>query len=354
MKILIGTYRFPSTDYETCHHLINTFRKLGHEVCTAGPVMNRVDITTSDENTLDIDLPDKPYPETYTYKEILDKAPWTPDFILQIEPHFYFTGEKPKDIKSYYWILDPHRGGIGYRNLALQGNFNAIFLTHQFFMESYTSVGMKCYFLPFCFEPERIKYYPEITPECDIAFVGESGIHYDDLVFDKIDNEGFLYCDKISNEIRFLLEYGEYWERAKLLEYLMKKFNVRIYKKYFGDNYCKITQKGLIGFHRSDNNIPPRVFETMACKRALVTDDVLGIANLLTHGENAMIYRQYGYHPRHMNFLLDCESAENVVKDLLGNRQKRNMIAENGYELVHKNHTFIDRAQSIIEIVEEM
>ena len=117
MKILIGTY-ISGIDYETSHHMISAFKDLGHDVCVAGPTV-KYDISQPNPKLADIDLLDKPYPETYTYKEVLDKAPWTPDFILQIEPHFYFVGEKPKDIKSFYWVLDPHRAGIGHRDLIL-------------------------------------------------------------------------------------------------------------------------------------------------------------------------------------------------------------------------------------------
>jgi spore maturation protein CgeB len=220
--------------------------------------------------------------------------------------------------------------------------------------DSYTLVGIKCSFLPFCFEPERIKYDPKIEVECDIAFVGETGIHIDDLIFDKIDSDGFIYCNRTHETIRFLLEYGEYWERAMLLAKMTKQFNVRIYKKSFGNDYCKIIQKGIIAFHRSDNNIPPRLFENMACHRATVTDDVIGIEELVTDKINVMLYKQYGFHPMLKNFDLDYESLEYVVKHLLNHPMHRDMIARNGYELVHMKHTFLNRAQQIIEMVEEL
>ena len=144
MKILIAT---AASEQEQCaaQCAIRAFKSLGHEVCVAGAVYGRNDVSIPSAEAGDIDLPDKPYPETYTYKEVLDKCPWTPDFILQIEPHFYFTGEKPKDMKSYYWVLDPHRGGIGHRDMALEGSFNAIFITQPFFVTSYALKDMQVF-----------------------------------------------------------------------------------------------------------------------------------------------------------------------------------------------------------------
>lgn len=350
MKIIVCTY-FSGQEYETSQLLIRTLKRLSHDVCVAGPEERRFDISLPKRFNADIDLADKKFPELYTYNEVLEKAPFIPDCILQVEPHFYLTGNKPKNIKSYYWVLDPHRGGKTYRDLALQGNFNAVLITHKFFMESYTSKKIKCYFFPFCFDSEREKFDSTIKPECDISFPGESGFLKKDLIFDKVDNEGYEYCNQLSNSIRFDSEYGDYRERAMLLKNLMKDFNVRIYKKYFGSLYSRLIQKGLLGFQRSINNIPPRLFETMACKRALLADDVQGIEELLTHMQDAIIYKQYGYNPILSNFDLDYESLENWVILLLKNKLLRELIAENGYRLVHGKHTFVHRIETLERII---
>ena len=351
MKILIAV-GISGEEYEVGGFLVEQLKALGHEVCTAGPVYGRTDISHSHPLKADIDLPDKPHPETYTYKEVLDKAPWTPDFVLQIEAHFYFVGDKPKGVKSYYWVHDPHRGGVGHRDMAMRGTFDAVFITHMFFAKPYLIKGIKCFLLPFAFSPERIKHDPSMQPECDISFPGQTGIHPDDIVYGKIDGDGFEYCSMLPDNIRFLSQYGEYWERAMLLRHLMKHFDVRLYKRYPAPAYARILQKGKIGFHRSTNNIPPRLFQNMACRRATAADYVLGIEEMLTDGEHVSLYDQFQYNPSLSNFLLDCEQAELCVYKLLNKHDMRKEIAEKGYEHVHKHHTYRNRADRIIERAE--
>ena len=351
MKILIGT---GASEPERCTAkcLIQAFKDNGHEVCVAGPVYGRNDFGIPAADAVDIDVPDKPYPERYTYKEILDKCPWTPDFILQIEPHFYFTGDKPKDIPSFYWVLDPHRGGIGHRDMALEGSFNAIFLSQPFFVPSYAMHKLKVFWLAQAFDEKRIQYDPDIKPECDIAFVGETGIHEDLLVFDKYDSDGFFFTDKLPDQIILSSEQREYAERAQLLGYLTEDFDIRIYQKNIG-GYSKIIQKGEVGFNRSlfmDINL--RLFEIIACKRLLVTDIVPHLDMLLNPGEHFVPYGQFGFDPFNSNFRLDYEQLKEAV-DFSLNNVGRDVIAQQGYNEVMMNHTYKRRAEQMVTIIEK-
>lgn len=351
MKAIVCTY-FSGQEYETSHLFVKALKRSGHTVCTAGPEADRFDTKLPRSFNLDIDLPDKKFPELYTYTEVLDKAPWIPDCIIQVEPHFYLTGDKPKDIKSYYWVLDPHRGGKTYRDLALQGSFNAVLITHRFFIESYASKGIKCYFLPFSLDSEEEKYDPDISIECDIAFAGETGISYEDIVFDKIDNDNIEYCDHLPDKIRFSSQYGDYAERAMLLKNLIRDFNVRIYRKCYEKQFSRSIQKGFLSFQRSANNIPGRIFEAMACRRALLADDVSGIEEILTHMQNAIIYKQYRYNPVLSNFDLDYESLKTWVIFFLQNKLLRELIVENAHQLVYEKHTFACRVKTLERIVD--
>ena len=350
MKILIGT---GASEPDQCASkcMIRAFKRLGHEVHVAGPVYGRNDISMPAKEAVDIDVPDKPYPETYTYKEILDKCPWTPDFILQIEPHFYFIGDKPKDIKSFYWVLDPHRGGTGHRDMAIQGNFTNIFISQPFFAPSYSIKNMDPLWLPQAFDDERIKYDPDVQPECDIAFIGETGLHEEMLICDKYDSDGFYYVDKLPDQILLRSKEREYAERAQLLGYLMEDYNVRIYEYNIG-GYSKIIQKGEIGFNRSlFQDISLKPFELAACKRLLVTDHVPHIDNLLKHGEHCLLYGQFGFDPFNANFKLDYEQLK-VSVDFALNNSKRDQIAQNGHDYVRTYHTYKVRAEQVIEMVE--
>lgn len=354
MRIIIGMGA-SEPYYTTGKSLIRAFKALGHDICTAGPVYGRTALNVMHSDTMDIDLPDKPYPETYTYKEILDRAPWTPDFILQIEPHFYLIGQKPKGINSYYWVLDPHRGGIGHRNMARSGNFNAIFISQKAFVAPYITKGMQCYWLPQAVDIERIRPDKTIQEKCDLAFIGETGIHKDHLIYDKLDADGYEYLTGFDTEdIRMWSPYGEYAERGILLVNLCKDFDVRIYKKQWGVAYTRIIQKGRIGFHRSlFNDIAMRVFEIMACKRALLTDRVENIDELMEHLKHVVFYKQFGYDPRLPNFMLDYEMVKQYMIEILSKNNVRDAIAGEGYRHVKTYHTYKRRAEFITAIFEK-
>jgi len=349
MKILIGT---GASEPERCTSkcMIKALKKNGHEVCVAGPVYGRNDTGQCSPDAVDIDLPDKPYPERYTYKEILDKCLWKPDAILQIEPHFYFTGEKPKEIKSFYWVLDPHRGGYAHRDMAVEGCFDTVFITQPFFSPAYNNYGLKTLFLPQALDQDRIHHDINIEPECDIAFIGETGIHESLLIFDKYDNSGFAYCDTLPDQIILRSEYREYAERAQLIGFLKDKFDVRIYAPQTGSDYCRVIQKGEIGFHRSlFKDIALRIFEIMACRRMLVADNVPYLETVLKNkDEISLLYNQYGFDPFLPNFKLDYEEAEQAVEKAL-NDVSRFKIQENGYQFVLNNHTYEKRAEQLIQ-----
>jgi len=349
MNILICSGR-SEPFYTSSIALIDAFNDLGHTVYTAGPVYGVKDNSFIDRN--EIYVPDKPYPETYTYAEILDLMPCTPDFILVIEPHFYFIGEKPKGIKSYYFVLDPHRGGLGHRDMALKGNYDAIFISQKYFANAYERKGLKTHFVMQAYNDDLIYPIDDIKPVCDIAFVGETGISKKDLfTYAKKDEEGFIYTTKLVDNIHLSSQNNEYAERAYLLKALIKEFNVRIYfDKLYGEDYIRILQKGQIGFNRSlFNDIAARNFEVIGCKRYLVTDVV---PNLTIPQLSINYYKQYGYSPFNANFTLDAEEAISSVKDALTmHPSAQRLIIERNYHIIKKYHTFKARAKQIIEII---
>jgi hypothetical protein len=350
MKIMIGIGA-SEPEYTTGKCLIRAFKRAGHEVCTIGAVYGRSDTSIWDQDRADIDLPDKPYPETYTYDEVIAMAPWRPNLILQIEPHFYLVGKKPAGIRSAYWVLDPHRGGLGHRDMAWHGHFDAVFITQKWFAESYVLRGMSLFWLPQAVDSERIKHDPSIKPECDIAFVGETGVDMTGITYDRVDLDGFRYMTKFSQPIKFRSEH-EYHERAVMIDKLSNDFNVRIYEKQTGENYAKIIQKGMMGFHRSLNNdIAIRLFEVMACKRPLVCDHVPHLEELMQPTNHAFFYKQFGYSADLPNFQLEYEMARLMVSRLIEDTNVRDAIAGMGWRFVLEHHTYDVRVKTILGVI---
>ena len=97
----------------------------------------------------DIKVHDKrQHPESYSYDEILSRLNFTPDLIIQTDSHFYFTGTKPRGIKSAYYILDAHRGADVFRRMAIEGSFDYVFIVQKYFMPLFEHAGLNCHWLP--------------------------------------------------------------------------------------------------------------------------------------------------------------------------------------------------------------
>jgi glycosyltransferase involved in cell wall biosynthesis len=337
--------------YTSSKSFIRALKRAGYDVRTCGAYY-KYDRERTEQ--VDFELEDKCFPELYTYEEVLKSTKdFKADIILQIEPHFYLCGEKPKDIKSYYWILDPHRGGYAYRNLAKQGDFNALFMSQTYFSDSYLEFAKKIYFFPQAVDIDRIKYDENIKAECDIAFIGETGIADRCMRYDKRDADNYEYTNLINDN--YILDseiYKDYAERAKLLMLLSRGFDVRIYKKNFNTDYSKIIQKGKIAFHRSlFKDITLRNFESLALKRALVCDYVPNLEKLMINYKHCLMYKAFGFNTELENFKLDYEQAKEAVDILLKDDKMRNDIAENAYQHVMKYHTFDNRVKEMMSVI---
>lgn len=367
MRILICCAENKNNKRYTSHDsFIQAFKDIGHEVITCGPVIGNHDGELEGE-ARDIRVYDKrEHPETWTYKEILDKCDKKPDLILQTDPHFYLKGEKPKDIITAYYIVDVHRGASVFRQMALAGKFDYVFLAHKYFMPLFTKVGLNCFWLPRAFDDTYVKEYPEIGIECDISFIGENGLG------DKI-NKFPIYDAQIGNwyhegpyppaspqdKYRNWENHNtEYNERAEILYRLSQDFNLRVYQggedriNSRGINYAKAICRGKIGINHSlwfDSAL--RNFEILACRRFLISDMLPYQEELLVHGKHYTAYNHY-FLPHLDNFKLEYELIRDHIKLLLKHEDIRKEIAKEGCEFVNKYHTFKERAKTLVSTVE--
>lgn len=342
--------------------LMNAFKTLGHNTFTCGPKLGNFSGELLSE--CDIQVYDKPHPERYSYDEIVNKINEKKlkiDLIVQLDSHFYFYGNPPEEIITAYYLVDIHRGGLVFRNLAIEGNFNLLFLAHKYFERHFLRKNLNPIWLPRAFDDTYVKEYPEIKQECDISFCGETGISKSILNFPYFDEEiGKHYHEgpfKDAPKEWCYKGWGnrsmEYAERAELLIRLSKDYNVRIYEYSFGEQYAKTICRGKIGFNRSlyrDSAL--RNFEIMACNRLLITDDLPYQEELFQDKVHCRTYRNY-YQPQFPNFDLDYEEVRSLVDYYLEHERERKELAIVGREHVFKNHTFRNRAEKILEHVNQ-
>ena len=372
MNILF-CYMYQSNNKMSCADgMVRSFKALGHNVSTCGPADKNFDGKLLSKH--DIPLYDKAnHPETYTYEEIInkhiEKYIYKPDLIIQTDPHFYLIGDKPKDIISAYWIMDVHRGPNVFRDMAIAGKFDYVFIAQKYYMPIFKSVGLNCIYLPWAYDDTKIYEHPEINIECDISFIGNTSLkekewfsddtQYSRLYYDK--ELGLKYIkiiNNIPNEKKFGIGWEnrsmEYAERTEHLCRLSRDFNVRIYERCYDlVKYSKALSRGRLGFHHSlRRDITLKVFEIPAINRMLITDEIPNLNSIMTDGVNLKTFKNY-YQPQFAGFDLDYEILKKIVDYYLKNKEERNEIAKNGMLQVKNNHTFKNRAQKILSSIKD-
>ena len=359
MKILICCAESKKYILETS--FIQAFKDIGHEVTTCGCKVGNYEGELTGNK--DIKVHDKrQHPESYSYDEILSRLNFTPDLIIQTDSHFYFTGTKPRGIKSAYYILDAHRGADVFRRMALEGSFDYVFITQKYFMPLFEHVGLNCHWLPIAYDDTFIMDYPEIEQRCDIVFVGETGLSDELNVFDSHDCELDVSFHRgayplVPPERRYRSWENhsmEYAERAEILIRLSRDFDLHVYKPWGnceGSNYAKAMNRGKIVVNHSlwfDSAC--RNLEVLGCNRFLMADILPFQHEIIKNGVHYVGYRKY-FLPFLSNFDLEYEQIKKDIDYYLKHESKRKRIARSGHEHVKKYHTWRHRAKKIIDIV---
>ena len=363
----------PNNKMSAADGMVRGFKKLkhsNHNVSTCGPTHGNFEGELS--NGHDIPVYDKRnHPETYTYKEIIGKYVakygYKPDLIIQTDPHFYMIGDKPKDVISIYWIMDVHRGPTVFRDMAIAGNFNYVFIAQKYYMPVFKRVGLNCKYLTWAYDSTRIHKHLEINIECDIAFMGNTSLResewfdvdttYSKLHYDaKLDLKYIKIIADIPNNKKFGIGWEnrgmEYAERTEHLCRLSKDFDVRIYQRcYDMVKYSKVLSRGRIGFHHSlRRDITLKVFEIPAVNRMLITDEIPHLDTIMLDKVHLRTFKNY-YQPQFDGFKLDYEEVKNLVSYYIRNNVERIAISVEGCEHVRKNHTFKNRVQEILNVI---
>ena len=361
LKILICT-GLGEPKFSSNKGLIYAFQQLGIETWVIGP--QYWDRGEEEANVL---LCDKPFPETWDYREILALCPWTPDFVFQIAPHFWLTGEKPKGIRSGYYSTDAHCEGLMYKRAAIHGQFDYLFLSPPSYLHFFRDLAPNVHTILPAFDERRFSKDINLEPECDIAFVGQNGLRLDfraphieqfikqDEVGRYIDNVHKILPDTLNKYSGNAPSY-DYAERGELLYRLSKDFNVRLYEPLWDTRLQLAIQKGRIGFNCSLlDDLPIRVWENFASARIPVTDCNWGIeADMESVAGHEWIYAEIYpapcYRPFYQNFSLAYEQVKIIVSDTL---EKPNLLEwqQRAQDWAFEHSTWSNRARQILELI---
>jgi hypothetical protein len=211
-----------------------------------------------------------------------------------------------------YWCSDAHLG-YDYR-LSMAKKFDFVFCCQKRAMQEFERDGVdpkKLFFLPHAVEPTV--YFPhEIIEKWDWAFIGH------------------LNCpERIDLLDRFCREFPNFylgWRNGQV-----PGWNV------LEDAARKFSQAKIIPNRTISDDIPMRVFETLACKRLCLTNEIPTLGDLFSSGCHLAAYRS-------------IDEAVDLARELLADDQKRNRMANAGYQEVMANHTYEHRAREILKV----
>jgi len=225
---------------------------------------------------------------------IKSKLPWQPDLVICCDAGFHLS-TKP-DVPYATILTDPHVLGDWYK----VGNQHAdyVFTMQRYYQKEGEIV------LPYCASPDHHYAMPSIEKDYDASLIG---LHYQqrDRLVQALRNKGY----KVLYDLGLI--YDEYREQ---------------------------NNRAIIGLNWSSlMDINARTFEIMAMKQVAVINRLPYLDELgLRENEHYLGFDT-------------VEEAVEKVDWVKARPDAAQAIAENGYQLVHKEHTYEKRIQAIFE-----
>lgn len=214
-----------------------------------------------------------------------------------------------------YWVADSHLG-YEYR-LKRAKQFDHVFVSHKPSIEKFIQDGIpaeKIHYLPWAAEPDV--YRPvSIIEKWDWCFIGHMN---NDFRIDLIDR----FCREWPVGINGYLG----WRMAEA-----KGHNV------MDDCAKKFCQSRIVLNEAVKDDLNMRVFEGLACKRLLLTEDIPAVRDHFEDGTHLVLFKT-------------IEEAVQKARVLLGDDDLRNRIADQGYAEFLSKHTYNHRAREILKV----
>lgn len=219
---------------------------------------------------------------------------------------------------NFYWMCDSHLHDASYQyRMRRAKEFDTVFVSHKPTIPKLIADGVdaaKIHYLPWAAEPMCYKPFPVIE-KWDWCFIGHLS---NDFRIDLIDR----FCKEFPVGKQGYLGWrqGE-WRGYNVLEDAAKKFS----------------QSRIIVNESIKDDLNMRTFETLACKRLLLTEDIPAIHDHFVDGEHLVTFKT-------------IDEAIEKAHMLLRDNQLREHIAESGYREFLDKHTYMHRVKHILKI----
>lgn len=231
------------------------------------------------------------------------------DMILVIDPVRYKIDLRWMDAPKVYYAIDSHVALHEHRYFAHVQEYDYVFVAHRDDIPKYKEIGCsKVYWLPLACDPEIHRWW-KLPTKYDLVFIGK--------------------IPPGSERERII--YG--------LQQKLRKLKFFVGRKYLHDMARTYSQSKLVLNKSLRGDLNMRVFETLGCRRLLLTDRIAnGLEELFTDGKHLVIYDS-------------LEDLSEKVQYYLEHSDKREKIASAGQKEVYEKHTYLHRAEEILEVV---
>ena len=199
-----------------------------------------------------------------------------------------------------FWSIDSHYFGVleKHKNLCKLLGVDILLNSTESYLPNFDGLVKKSYWFPNSY-PDEVIFPKDIEKTTDVGFCGNDRpeIHYLDKF--KIRKDLFVIGDDMVNAINS-------------------------YKIHFNKNIA--------------DDINYRTFETTGCGTFLLTNYTPGLEKLFDIGKEIVVYN-------------DLNDLDNKVKYYLENEEEREKIANAGYERSKTDHTYYERAKTLVDII---
>lgn len=227
--------------------------------------------------------------------ENYDTSSWVPDL------------SNIKKLKLF-WSIDSHCNLNAHLSTVQKNKINIVLCSIESDQEHFSALGAKTYYFPNAVDTDLVQ------PICKV---------------NKLHNIGF--CGTL------------FPERESLIKEIETNLNINIQKDiwHIGQHMVSAINSYNIHLNKTiSKDINYRVFETLACKTALLTNYTENIDKFFIDMQDIAIYYN----------IQDLIYKANL---LVNDSTLAKSIAESGYNKVVKNHTYKNRASELIKLIKE-
>ena len=131
-------------------------------------------------------------------------------------------------------------------------------------------------------------------------------------------------------------------DRLNVSNFLRKMVGLELISNCKGEDYVNLLRSAKVSFNKSiSDDINYRIFESLGCGTALITNNVPGLDQLFVLDQDLAVY----HNEKEM-----IGVAQWLLKDDLARKQ----ISENGHKRVTEMHTYDNRVQYLCELISNL